>query len=576
VSGPSDLSLFFGRFHPVLVHLPIGLILLLAILELLALFPRLKNANSSAGYILALAVPLAGLTAYCGWLLSRGGGYNLHLLAWHKWLGISTAVACALTGLLYALRLRRTYRVCLFSTVLLLVVASDLGGSLTHGSGYLTRYAPKEIRRWLSFKIHFSITRVPLQEETPPPKQRPAVAKAGANGARKTAPVKTTGTVTDGPVVFANVIEPIFKANCVTCHGPDKSKGKLRLDSFAAALKGGDGGPEIVLGKSERSELMRRVWLPIDDDDHMPPDGKPQPSADDLTLLEWWIDSGAPNNKALSELDPPPNISRILASRLRGSEPETKAVPPKPLKEVMPVAAKLSDELGIVITPLAQHERWLQCDARVAGKRFDDSDLAKLAPLEANLRRLDLGGTSVTDAGLATLKAMPNLQRLHLERTAITDAGLGCLANLNHLQYLNLYDTAITDSGLNELAALPKLKQVYLWETKVTPAAAKAFASARLDKEQVSRWEEQIEQLKARIRGAGTLVNIGAGLANATDPPATGRPINTKCPVSGKPIDSSKTVVYKGKVVAFCCDDCKAKFEKDPAPFLAKLGLTEH
>ena len=576
MSSPSHLSLFFGRFHPVLVHLPIGLIVLLGALESLALFPRFKNANSSAGYILALAVPLAGLTAYCGWLLSRDGGYNPHLLEWHKWAGISTAVACALTGLLYALRLRRTYRVCLFSTLLLLVVASDFGGSLTHGSGYLTRYAPKEIRRWLSFKIHFSITRVPLGDDAHPAKARVPATKTATAGAKPDVSARRTNAATQGPVVFANVIGPIFKANCVTCHGPDKSKGKLRLDSFAAALKGGDGGPEIVPGKPERSELMRRVWLPIDDDDHMPPDGKPQPTAEDLALLQWWIDSGAPGNQTLSKLDPPPNISRILASRLRASEPVAKAVPPKPLQEVMPVAAKLSDELGIVITPLAENERWLQCDARVAGKRFGDRELSKLVPLDANVRRLDLGGTSVTDAGLAALKTMSNLQRLHLERTVITDAGLRCLANLDQLQYLNLYDTRVSDSGLKDLAALPKLKQLYLWETKVTPAAAKAFAEARLDKDQISRWEEQIEQLKARIRDAGTLVNNGASPPAATDPATTGHPINTKCPVSGKPIDPSKTVVYKGKIVAFCCDDCKAKFEKDPTPFLARLGLSQH
>ncbi len=576
MSGASNLSLFFGRFHPVLVHLPIGLIILLATLELLALFPRLKNANSSAGYILALAVPLAGLTAYCGWLLARGGGYNPHLLEWHKWAGISTAIACAITGLLYALRLRRTYRVCLFSTVLLLVVASDFGGSLTHGSGYLTRYAPREIRRWLSFKINFSITRVPLQEDAHAATTRTPMTRTATTGVKPEVSARQTTTATQSPVVFADVIEPIFKENCVTCHGPDKSKGKLRLDSFAAALKGGDGGPEIVPGKSGKSELMRRVSLPVEDDDHMPPDGKPQPSADDLALLQWWIDSGAPNDKTLSAMNPPPNVSRIIASRLRGGEPEAKATPPKPLKEIMPVAGKLSDELGIVITPLAENERWLQCDARVAGKHFGDGDLAKLAPLDANLRRLDLGGTSITDAGLAALKAMPHLQRLHLERTAITDAGLHCVANLDHLQYLNLYDTAVTDKGLKELAALPDLKQIYLWETKVSPAAAKAFADARLDKDQIGRWEEQIEQIKARIRDAGTLVNVGAGLPAATDPRPTGRPINTKCPVSGKPIDPSKTVVYMGKVVAFCCDDCKAKFEKDPTPFLAKLGLSEH
>jgi len=74
VSGQSDFVLFLGHFHPLLVHLPIGLVLLLAAIELLARFPRFKQANTNVGFILAMAVPGAGVAALCGWLLSLGGG----------------------------------------------------------------------------------------------------------------------------------------------------------------------------------------------------------------------------------------------------------------------------------------------------------------------------------------------------------------------------------------------------------------------------------------------------------------------------------------------------------------------
>ncbi|MDE3147836.1 MAG: hypothetical protein KGL37_00070, partial [Acidobacteriota bacterium] len=80
MSGPPAIALFFGRLHPLLVHLPIGLILLLAVLELLARFPRFKHANANSGIILALAIPATLVTVLCGWLLSLGGGYQQHLL----------------------------------------------------------------------------------------------------------------------------------------------------------------------------------------------------------------------------------------------------------------------------------------------------------------------------------------------------------------------------------------------------------------------------------------------------------------------------------------------------------------
>jgi hypothetical protein len=183
---------------------------------------------------------------------------------------------------------------------------------------------------------------------------------------------------------------------------------------------------------------------------------------------------------------------------------------------------------------------------------------------------LDLAGTQVTDSGLAHLKAMLNLTRLHLERTGITDAGLTNLTQLTSLEYLDLYGTEVTDAGLETLQSLPKLKQIYLWQTKVTPAAVTAFIDARTDKDQLQRWQHQIEQLKANIREAHIAVELGTQLPSA--PATNAAATNTECPVSGKPVDTSKTLVHDGILIAFCCDDCKGKFEQDPKPFLSKLA----
>ena len=52
---------------------------------------------------------------------------------------------------------------------------------------------------------------------------------------------------------------------------------------------------------------------------------------------------------------------------------------------------------------------------------------------------------------------------------------------------------------------------------------------------------------------------------------AAAKPVNTKCPVSGEDIDASKTIVYQGKTIAFCCPDCEKAFNKDPEKYMAKL-----
>jgi YHS domain-containing protein/uncharacterized membrane protein len=535
-----DIVLFFGRLHPLLVHLPIGLIVLLAFLEVLAFVPRFRQANANAGVILSLAVPAAAAAVLCGWLLSLGGGYDPQLLRWHKWTAIGTACACAVAALLYALRFRRVYRACLFATFLALLVASDFGGSLTHGSDYLVRYAPASLKKLFGGKP-------PVVAAAPKPKD---IAQLTA---------------------FNDVIQPVLQKDCVSCHGPDKSKGKLRLDSLAAVLKGGGSGPALLPGKSADSEIVRRLLLPSGTDDHMPPDGKPQPTLDEITLVQWWIDSGAPADKTIAELKPPLPIKRILAARFGAPQTEAKVVLPRPLGDVLPLAAKLSDDLQIPILALSARDAWVECNASIAGRDFGDAQLARLAPLAPNMRWLDLGGTSITDTGLLQVAAMPNLTRLHLERTAITDHGLAALANLPNLQYLNLYDTAVTDAGLLQLADLPNLKEVFVWETKVTPTAAEGFIASHTDTNQLQQWRAEIAQLQAKIKGSHVSVDLGTQPAAA--PMTNAVAINTVCPVSGKPVDPTKTVLYNGSLVAFCCADCKAKFEKDPTPFLAKLGL---
>lgn len=323
MSTPPDIVLFFGRFHPVLVHLPIGLLVLLGFLEFLARFERFKQANANAGLILALAAPLAVLTAAFGWMLSQGGGYDGDLLRWHRWTGVGTAAACVLAALLYAANAKGLYRGVLVLGLGALVVSSHFGGSLTHGSDYLTRYAPPRLRDLLRGK----------QPSAPAPK----LEQPGDEG---------------GPL-FSSAIAPVLNDKCVVCHGPEKSKGGLRLDSFEALAKGGDAGPAIVPGKSSEGTMVKRLLLPLDNDDHMPPDGKPQPSSDEIALLRWWIDAGANPTQSVAQLKPPTSIARLLGAGTKpvlASDSPPDMNPPASRQEIQAKVDRLSQELGVPIS----------------------------------------------------------------------------------------------------------------------------------------------------------------------------------------------------------------------------------
>ncbi len=69
---------------------------------------------------------------------------------------------------------------------------------------------------------------------------------------------------------YAKIIQPMFDAHCVSCHGPKKEKGKLRLDTLEATLKGGK-NPTFVIGKPNSSMLLSRVFLDRTAGDVMPP-----------------------------------------------------------------------------------------------------------------------------------------------------------------------------------------------------------------------------------------------------------------------------------------------------------------
>lgn len=98
-------------------------------------------------------------------------------------------------------------------------------------------------------------------------------------------------------VTYASDIKPILDKSCIKCHGPEKHKAKLRLDSLAAALKGGEDGKVIEPGKSAESLLVHNVarigneeqWMP-------PPDNKakiPKLTPEQIGLIRAWIDQGA-------------------------------------------------------------------------------------------------------------------------------------------------------------------------------------------------------------------------------------------------------------------------------------------
>ena len=471
----SDWAIFFGRFHPVLVHLPIGFLLLAAFLAIGKRWGKLQVHDHTLSVILFWSAASATLACGAGYLLSLGGGYDEELLDEHMWQGLGVAafawVAWAVKSNAIGHRIPfgpKFYVPAFALATILTMVAGHHGGGLTHGDGYLTQYTPEPFRALAGME--------PRRDEI--------------------TEIKPIANVPEA-MVYHDIVQPVLSVHCAQCHNATKKKGNLRMDSFAQLTKGGENGPVFKAGNSAESDMLRRCLLPLEDDDHMPPKGKPQLTDNQIALLAWWIDQGAPVDKKVAELKADDKIKPALASLTKGQSAEegdgytATGSPVLSLKVPEPNEKAVASlkSVGLLVNPVAAEQNLLEVSA-VNAPEFSDGKVALLTPLAQQIVWLKLGDTKITDAALAEVAKLKNLNKLHLEYTATSDAGLKNLKDLPYLEYLNLVGTKVTDAGLQSLASLKTIKDVFVWKSGVTDAGIAQLRKARPDLNVVTGLDE--------------------------------------------------------------------------------------
>ncbi len=244
-----NISEFIGHLHPALVHLPIGILLIALLLILLSKKAKYNISYEVIKIVLLIGVFSALLSCITGYVLSTQDNYEKPLVIWHMWMGIGVAIV---SMVLYMKLARKEfdliYKVLAVVLLILIFITGHLGGSLTHGSDYL------------SFGFD-------------------------DNDTVKIKPITNVQEVK----AYDSVIQPIFQTKCYSCHSSKKQKGGLRLDKYDLILKGGKDGKIIEPGNPDKSDLINRLLLPDEDDKHMPPRDKPQPDDKQIALLHWWI-----------------------------------------------------------------------------------------------------------------------------------------------------------------------------------------------------------------------------------------------------------------------------------------------
>jgi len=448
-AAPSPWLNFLGAFHPLFLHLPIGFLVLILSLEIFSLFNK-KMVQMELPLILnALVTVIASILGFIWYQTGQWPGEEMES---HLWQGLIFSVSAIWLPWVYMLfkdRIRIPYYVTLLGSVGIMFSAAHLGGESVHGD-------PFDKAPW---KV----------EETP--------------------------LISSDPMIYEEIIVPILSRKCYSCHSDEKQKGSLRLDTVALMLDGGENDTALVKGQALKSPLITSIHAPLEEKGvHMPPKGKPQITEDELALLEWWVNAGAPEDTPLSSVNVPSEILAIIGQASSEEEEiretaesieqknenlssqEHEIVPPSrhPLAEPL---RKYLIQFSNSIAWTDQQKTTLRFSAASRLSTYEDRHLNALKPFVSEFVELDFNGTSVTDEVVEIVQSCPKLHTLKLGGTKITDDGIKDIAKHPNLTKLVLHSTQVSDEGIAALSQLKSLEKLYLWGSRVSDEAAAKLAA---------------------------------------------------------------------------------------------------
>ncbi|PHN03417.1 c-type cytochrome domain-containing protein [Flavilitoribacter nigricans] len=437
---------FLGRFHILILHFPVVLVLALAGLELARTRRPQWDTGRLARPFWVTTLGSCLLSVLAGYMLYRTGEYQGELVRDHLWGGVLLTVFLSLAAFL---RFQPTEKTSTTSNILqngllalsalLVIYTSHQGGSLTHGPDFLTEYAP-------ALRV----------EAVSPLEQKP---KAEL-------------------LVYQDLIVPVLDKRCFSCHNEYKTKGDLLMTSFPELMRGGKSGKTmLVAGEPKESELYHRITLPETDDDHMPPPEKPGLEEDEIALMRWWIESGADPEMQLREGPESPE-GKALIDRLLPNLFQARRLQMRREKEQEALLLEIREKatpLGLTIEPDREAPGFFAIGQTIPPQPVNDGAVSELLEYAEAFSKVSLPGALITDDGLFELSKMTHLNRLYLPKTCIKGPGLAYLQSLPTLEEINLSYTFLDDAGALNLLHLPQVKKVYLFGTEIEPNVLKAL-----------------------------------------------------------------------------------------------------
>lgn len=431
VENRIDLPLWLqvaGRLHPLVLHLPIGFIIFLLIIFLIQRELDKTSVHQIIYTGLLLTSLFASITALFGFFLSLQNDYGANALTLHKVSGVALSWFCYVALIWNKQGWKRAvfFGLCI-ATFITLFLAGHTGAVLTHGENFI----------W--------------------------------------APISSSTQLTvDNASVYQFAVQPILEKKCFSCHNESKTKGGLVMTSMEKFKAGGENGKPWVEGKPEESRMIKAFYLPLDHDEHMPPDGKPQLTAIEIATLEAWIKSGADFEKKFNQFEEGDSLKFIVAS-FAASQVDTMV---EKQYGFTAAADDMVEDLNTPfrsVYPLYQNSPALQADFFLK-ESFQAKALEELKSIKEQLVILNLSKMPVTDKDLDVISTFKNLEILNLNFTKIEGSRLRSLEPLKNLQSLSLSGTSVKTTDLEAILKMPNLREVFIWNTKINEHDQKALS----------------------------------------------------------------------------------------------------
>lgn len=414
---------WIGKMHPLIVHFPIVLGILIIVYFLF--FQKRRFSPETEKLLLAINALFACITAIFGLLLSLQDAYDGRIIAQHKWGGVIISLMSWLFLYIPDFN-KRTKKFLSILYLVVLVGSAHRGAQLTHGINAL------------GFP-------------------RPTANQTEFNKTDRLATIYEAG------------IAPILEQKCISCHGLDKMKGNLQLNTPGNILKGGKSGDVLKGDLNKEAVLTERILLPLSDEKHMPPEGKSQLTSDEKKILTAWIRSGADLKTKLSEF-PKEDSLYILVDKYILSLGKESFLP-----EDLPDLTEFNTNYCSV-----SYLFYGSGEAEVnffQGSFYNRESLKKLEKIKENIVHLNMQGMALTKEDLDIIVQFKNLKKINLNYTGLGGGSLEVLKSLPQLNAVSLCGIQFDEPGLEKFLDRATFSSLNIWSDKISETELESLAS---------------------------------------------------------------------------------------------------